>query len=99
GYKILKAADGYSDLARYALTHHERMDGKGYPQGLKGNEIPLISRIITICDSYEAMTANRPYRKALTKEAAIDELIKHSGTQFDEKLVKIFIEQVVPKDN
>ncbi len=98
GYHILRAADGYSDLAKYALTHHERYDGKGYPHGLSGEDIPFFSRIITICDSYEAMTANRPYRKATSKDYAISELIKHSNTQFDGRLVQIFIEKVIPKD-
>ena len=73
GYHILRSADKYSMLAEYALTHHERWDGKGYPNGLKEDEIPLFSRIISICDSYEAMTADRPYRKALDYKVAIAE--------------------------
>lgn len=99
GYHILRAADGYSDLAKYALTHHERYDGNGYPQKLAGEDIPLFSRIISICDSYEAMTADRPYRKAQSKEYAISELNKHCDKQFDAKLVKVFIEHVIPKDD
>ncbi|MFH5881887.1 HD domain-containing phosphohydrolase [Liberiplasma polymorphum] len=91
GYQILRSADHYSRLADYALTHHERIDGKGYPQGLKGDAIPLFSRIISICDAYEAMTADRPYRKAMTHKEAIDEIVRYSGTQFDPQLVEVFI--------
>ncbi|MGI6787129.1 MAG: PAS domain S-box protein [Acholeplasmataceae bacterium] len=95
GYQILRSADKYSKLAEYALTHHERIDGKGYPQGLKGDEIPLFSRIISICDAYEAMTSDRSYRKAFTKEVAIEELKRCAGTQFDSKLVNVFINEVI----
>ena len=98
GYQILRSADQYSRLADYALTHHERFDGKGYPQGLKGEDIPLYSRIIAICDAYEAMTADRPYRKALTKEVAIAELVRCSGTQFDPRLVEVFINEVISNE-
>ncbi|MCD8574533.1 MAG: HD-GYP domain-containing protein [Erysipelotrichaceae bacterium] len=96
GYEILKAADEYSDIARYALTHHEKYDGTGYPHGFAGEEIPLFSRIISICDAYEAMTADRPYRKAQSVEYAINELRRCSGTQFDPQLVDVFIEHVIP---
>ncbi|PKK97466.1 MAG: hypothetical protein CVV58_01145 [Tenericutes bacterium HGW-Tenericutes-3] len=95
GYNILRSADKYSRLAEYALTHHERWDGNGYPNGLKGEEIPLISRVISICDAYEAMTSDRPYRKALGQQKAIDELIRCAGSQFDQKLVEIFIKKVL----
>lgn len=98
GYEILKAADEYTDLAKYALTHHERLDGSGYPNGLKAADIPLISKIISIADSYEAMTADRPYRQAQPLSYAINQLRKFSGTQFDPRLVEIFIEHVIPKD-
>lgn len=95
GYQILKAADEYSNLAEYALSHHERWDGKGYPRGLKEKEIPLFSRIIAVADSYEAMTADRVYRKKLTNEQAIDEIKKCAGTQFDPKIAKVFVEKVL----
>jgi len=95
GYQILRSADKYSRLAEYALTHHERWDGKGYPNGLKGDEIPLFSRIIHVCDAYEAMTADRPYRKALSPDIAISELIKYSGTQFDPRLIEVFVKEVL----
>ena len=95
GYQILRAADEFSDLGVYALTHHEKYDGTGYPNGIKGEEIPLFSRIIAVADAYEAMTADRPYRQAMPKEVAIKELEYHSGTQFDPLLVDVFLNQVV----
>jgi diguanylate cyclase (GGDEF)-like protein/PAS domain S-box-containing protein/putative nucleotidyltransferase with HDIG domain len=91
GYQILRIADEYSDFAEYALSHHERYDGSGYPSKLKGEDIPLFSRIIAVADAYEAMTSKRPFRDAYTKEYAISELKKHSGTQFDPKIVKRFL--------
>jgi len=95
GYNILHAADEYSNLALYALTHHERYDGTGYPKGLSKDEIPLFSRIISVADAYEAMTADRPYRKALGKAYAIQELIRCKNTQFDPQVVDLFISHVV----
>lgn len=71
--------------------HHERWDGEGYPDGLSGESIPIGGRIIAICDTYDAMTSDRPYRKALTDEAAIAELQKMAGSQFDPRLVDFFI--------
>ena len=67
------------------------MDGKGYPQGLAGEAIPLISRIISIADSFDAMIDNRPYKKALTKDEALAEIEKNAGTQFDPELAMIFL--------
>ncbi len=95
GYEILRAADEYSDLAIYVSHHHERWDGKGYPHGIKGEEIPKFSRIICITDAYEAMTSDRPYRKKMSKEYAVSEIIKNSGTQFDPKLARVFVEKVL----
>ncbi len=99
GYQILRAADEYSDLAIQALHHHERWDGFGYPNGLKETDIPLFSRIIGVVDAYEAMTADRPYRKRLTTQEAISEMKKNSGTQFDPKIVKVFLEKVLKIQN
>jgi len=79
----MKRSDSLKHIAIYVKYHHERWDGKGYPEGLKGEEIPLEARIIAVADSYDAMTTERPYRKALTKEEAIKELLKNAGTQFD----------------
>lgn len=90
GYQILKSVDAYTSLAEYVLSHHERWDGNGYPRGLKHEEIPLISRIISIADTYEAMTSDRSYRKAMSAEMALDEIKRHAGKQFDPKLVEVF---------
>jgi HD-GYP domain-containing protein (c-di-GMP phosphodiesterase class II) len=79
------------------LSHHEYWNGKGYPRGLKGKETPLFSRIICIVDAYEAMTSDRVYRKAMSEDMAIKEIIRCSGTQFDPELARVFIEQVLGK--
>ncbi|MBI9010448.1 MAG: PAS domain S-box protein [Tenericutes bacterium] len=97
-YQILRAADEYSDLAIHALHHHERWDGKGYPNGLKGEKIPLFSRIICIADAYEAMTAARSYKKLMSQDEAVKEIIKCSGSQFDEKMARVFVEKVLHKE-
>jgi len=94
GYTILRAADEYSDLAIHALYHHERWDGKGYPKGLKETDIPLFCRIISVVDAYEAMTADRPYRSKLTKEYAIDEIKRCSGSQFDPQIAALFVKML-----
>ncbi len=98
GYLILRAADEYSDLAENALLHHEHYDGNGYPEGLRGEKIPLQARIICIADAFEAMTSDRPYRKALSVEMAVEELNKYKGKQFDPNLVEVFINEVVPDE-
>jgi hypothetical protein len=72
------------------LHHHEWFDGRGYPHGLAGEEIPVGARIVAIADAYEAMVAGRPYRDAITHEAAITELRRHGGMQFDPELVEAF---------
>ncbi len=95
GYDILKSIPEYKHLAVYARSHHERIDGKGYPDGLKGNEIPYIARIISVVDAFEAMTSDRPYRQSLSLEEAIDELILHSGTQLDKDIVEVFVKKVL----
>lgn len=91
GYQILRAADEYSDLAKHALYHHERIDGTGYPEGLNGTDIPLFARIIAVADAFEAMTSDRPYRSAMREAEAFRELEAHSGTQFDPEIVKTFM--------
>ncbi len=91
GYHILKSVDTFAYLSDYILAHHERWDGTGYPRGLKGKEIPLVSRIIMVAGSYEAMTSERVYRSAFSKEEAVQELIRCSGTQFDPNIVQVFL--------
>lgn len=91
GYHILKSVDAYANLSEYVLAHHEHWDGSGYPRGLKGTEIPLVSRIVMIAGAYEAMTTESNYRKALTKEEAICELIRCSGKQFDPRVTAVFV--------
>ena len=95
GYQILRSIDSFTSLAEVALYHHERWDGNGYPRGLRGEEIPLFARIITVADAYEAMTAERPYKSPKSRQSAIDELIDKSGSQFDPEIVKILIEKVI----
>lgn len=97
GYRILNTVDDMSEIAEYVLAHHERWDGTGYPKGLKGEEIPLQSRIITIIDSYDAMISERNYREALSEEVALKELKANMGTQFDSQLVRVFIEKVLKR--
>lgn len=91
GYHILKSVDTFAYLSDYILAHHERWDGTGYPRGLKGKEIPLASRIIMVAGSYEAMTSERVYRSVLSKEEAMQELLRCSGTQFDPNIVQVFL--------
>ncbi len=91
GYRIAMASSELKPIAQYILCHHERWDGRGYPQGLSGDDIPLLSRIISIVDSYDAMTHDRVYKKALTKEEAIAEIHNNSGSQFDPKIAALFL--------
>lgn len=91
GYQILRAVDDLAVYAEAVLYHHERWDGEGYPQGLKGEEIPLFSRIIAVADAFEAMTANRVYRKSLSIDVAVHELMLNSGKQFDPRIVEVFV--------
>jgi diguanylate cyclase (GGDEF)-like protein/PAS domain S-box-containing protein len=90
GYRIAKASPDLSHIAEAILSHHERYDGTGYPQGLKGENIPIISRIISVVDSFDAMTHKRPYKEAMPGEIALEELKRCSGSQFDPYVVSIF---------
>ena len=96
---ILKEFNVFEGIATYVRHHHERFDGRGYPDGLKGEEIPYFSRIILIADTFDAMTSSRPYRKGLDYEVAFQELSEFSGTQFDPKLVKSFIKAMKKEAN
>ena len=91
GFRIARATSDLIPIANYILCHHERWDGNGYPQGIKGHDIPLLSRIISIVDSYDAMTNDRAYRTAMTKDDAVKEIIANSGTQFDPEIAQLFI--------
>jgi len=90
GYIFLKKQGELKQIAEIVRYHHERFDGKGYPKGLKGEEIPLFSRIISVADAYDAIISLRPYRAPLSAEQAREEIFKNSGTQFDPKIVSVF---------
>ncbi len=91
GYRIARATDEFAHVAEDILAHHENWDGTGYPQGLKGKEIPILARITAIADAYEVMTNGRPYKKAMSQEEVVAEIKRCAGTQFDPELVDIFL--------
>lgn len=90
GWLAVRNVDGFHYASLLLLHHHERLDGNGYPGRLKGSEIPLGSRLITVADSYDALTTDRPYRKARTPQEAIQELRRCAGAQFDPAVVNAF---------
>jgi diguanylate cyclase (GGDEF)-like protein/PAS domain S-box-containing protein len=92
GYRIAQSATVLLDIGEWIHKHHEWWNGKGYPLGLKGDEIPLECRILALADAYDAMTSDRPYRQAMSHEEAVSEIKKHTGTQFDPNLVPCFLE-------
>lgn len=94
GYRIAQSAPDLLPISDWILKHHEHWDGTGYPLGLKGEDIPLACRILSIVDSYDAMTSDRPYRFAMPKEEALKELLRCAGTQFDPLLVEAFLETI-----
>ncbi|WP_158212237.1 HD domain-containing phosphohydrolase [Natranaerobius trueperi] len=94
GYRMVKSSQELSTISEGVLYHHERYDGKGYPSGIKGKEIPLLARVIAIVDAFEVMTRGRPYKGPVSKEEALDELMRCAGTQFDPELVKLFINEI-----
>ena len=99
GYRIAMTTPELVPIADYILSHHEHWDGSGYPQGSKREEIPLLSRIIAVADAYDAMTSDRPYRRAMTKNAAIEEIKKNAGTQFDPYIAELFLNILNENDN
>jgi diguanylate cyclase (GGDEF)-like protein len=94
GERILHGAPALRPVARLVRASHERWDGAGYPDGLRGEEIPLGARIVAVCDAYEAMTANRTYRAAVSHELACQELRCSAGTQFDPEVVEAFLSEI-----
>ena len=94
GYRIAQTSPDLAPVADLILRHHEKWNGTGYPLGLRGEEIPVECRILSIVDAFDAMTNDRPYRKAKSKQEAIEELKKYSGTQFDPQLIETFIKVV-----
>ncbi len=92
GYHILSGFTDIPEILDGVKSHHEFYDGSGYPEGLEDGKIPLIGRIIAVADAYDAMTSKRPYRKVFTRQEAMSELEKFSGIQFDEDVVKIFLQ-------
>ncbi|MDO9302897.1 MAG: HD domain-containing phosphohydrolase [Anaerolineales bacterium] len=90
--RIVKPVKSLAHILPWIYSHHEKWDGSGYPLGLKGQAIPLGARIIAISDAYDAMTTDRPYRHALTRETALKEIERCAGTQFDPELTALFLE-------
>jgi putative nucleotidyltransferase with HDIG domain len=92
GYNMLRQVKFLEGPAEIILAHHERWDGEGYPRGLREEEIPLGARIFPVVDTFDAMTSDRPYRKALPTQVAMTEILKYSGTQFDPRVVEAFLD-------
>jgi HD-GYP domain-containing protein (c-di-GMP phosphodiesterase class II) len=92
GERILLNVQDYEEIASIVRHHHERIDGTGYPDGLRTEEIPLLARIIGVADAYNAMTSGRPYRAALSPRDALAQLASGSGSQFDPHVVAAFLE-------
>ncbi len=96
GERVLEAAPALGKVAKLVRSTHERWDGTGYPDGRAGREIPLGSRVILVCDAFNAMTEGRPYRAAVSRERALEELRDGAGSQFDPELVRTFVEKALP---
>lgn len=97
GFRILRDSAEFGDIADIILSHHERVDGKGYPRGLSNHQIRLESKMLAMCDAFDAMISERPYKEKSSIKDAVNELMVNADTQFDGKLVKVFVERVVPK--
>jgi putative nucleotidyltransferase with HDIG domain len=98
GARVVSSLDGYGPVAEIILAHHERIDGKGYPRGLAGDDIPELSRIISVADTYDVMTARDSYRTPMSSYDAIVELRRVAGKQLDARFVEVFIELLEGKD-
>jgi HD-GYP domain-containing protein (c-di-GMP phosphodiesterase class II) len=92
GARVVAAIEAARDALPCVLHHHERWDGRGYPHGLRGEEIPLEARLLAIADAFDAMTTNRPYRRAIASTQALAELERCAGSQFDPDLTRLFVE-------
>ncbi|MBU3159999.1 diguanylate cyclase [Clostridium frigoris] len=99
GVEIIKSVESLKEIAPLILHHHERYDGKGYPDNLKGNNIPYLVRMLTVVDCFDAMTSSRPYNKRKTYKEAIEELKICSGKQFDKEIADSFIEVIIDNQN
>lgn len=99
GHRIALASTDLAPIADLILKHHEWWDGGGYPLGLQGEKIPLACRVLAIVDAYDAMTSDRPYRKAMPSDDALAELVHHAGTQFDPHLIPVFTEMIKQNQN
>ncbi len=99
GAEIAASTEEFAPVAKHIFSHHEHYDGSGYPRGLKGKEIPLLARILSIVDAYDVMINKRPYKEAMSKEEAVEELKRCSGSQFDPKLIELFLEIIKEEDN
>jgi putative nucleotidyltransferase with HDIG domain len=97
GVEILRPLTTLKDAVVFVRHHHEHFDGTGYPDGLKGEEIPLASRVIAVADAIDAMRSSRPYRKALSLEETLDELRKSSGTHLDPRIVDVAVSVIAPQ--
>jgi putative nucleotidyltransferase with HDIG domain len=98
GARILLRIAAFRQAIPYVLYHHERWDGTGYPTGRAGEEIPLEARVLAVADAFDAMTSDRPYRPALSRAEALDEVSRCAGTQFDPEIVRIFLELFAEAD-
>ena len=94
GYRIAMSSPDFANVAEYILAHHERWDGRGYPRGLSGENIPILSRILSVVDAYDAMTQDRVYHKAISHEEAMEEIRRGAGTQFDPRVVEAFVMEI-----
>ena len=92
GARLIRRIGTLRDAIPYVLYHHERWDGTGYPSGKAGKEIPIEARVLAVADAFDAMTSDRPYRRALTHDEALAEVERCSGTQFDPEIARIFLE-------
>ena len=97
GYRITSATPDLIGIADSVLHHHEHWDGTGYPHGLQGEKIPELSRVIAIVDAFDVMTHDTPYHKSISQDAALDEISRCAGTQFDPVMAELFVEMIKGK--